>query len=39
MGTGTIRGVREAIASKATTAAAVAEEHYARIAAEDGPGF
>jgi aspartyl-tRNA(Asn)/glutamyl-tRNA(Gln) amidotransferase subunit A len=30
--------VREAIWSKATTATAVAEQHYARIAAEDGPG-
>ena len=38
MGTGTIQGVREAIASKATTAAAVAEQHYARIAADDGAG-
>jgi aspartyl-tRNA(Asn)/glutamyl-tRNA(Gln) amidotransferase subunit A len=38
LGTGTIQGVREAIASKATTAAAVAEQHYARIAADDGAG-
>ncbi len=33
----TIDGVRAAIASGAATATAVAEEHYARIAAEDGP--
>ena len=33
----TIKGVREAIASKATTATALAEEHYARIAADDLP--
>ncbi len=33
----TIDGVRAAIANKATTATAVAEQHYARIAAEDGP--
>jgi aspartyl-tRNA(Asn)/glutamyl-tRNA(Gln) amidotransferase subunit A len=33
----TIDGVRAAIADKATTATAVAEQHYARIAAEDGP--
>ena len=33
----TIDGVRTAIASGAATATAVAEEHYARIAAEDGP--
>ena len=33
----TIQEVRTAIASKATTAAAVAEQHYARIAADDGP--
>ena len=38
MSTATIEGVKAAIASKATTATAVAEEHYARIAAEDGPG-
>ena len=35
---GTIQGVREAIASKATTATAVAEQHYARIAVDDGAG-
>jgi aspartyl-tRNA(Asn)/glutamyl-tRNA(Gln) amidotransferase subunit A len=33
----TIQEVRTAIASKATTATAVAEQHYARIAADDGP--
>jgi aspartyl-tRNA(Asn)/glutamyl-tRNA(Gln) amidotransferase subunit A len=33
----TIQEVRTAIANKTTTAAAVAEQHYARIAAEDGP--
>jgi aspartyl-tRNA(Asn)/glutamyl-tRNA(Gln) amidotransferase subunit A len=33
----TIESVRAAIASGAATATAVAEEHYARIAAEDGP--
>jgi aspartyl-tRNA(Asn)/glutamyl-tRNA(Gln) amidotransferase subunit A len=33
----TIEGVRAAIASGKTTATAVAEQHYARIAAEDGP--
>jgi len=33
----TIDSVRAAIASGATTATAVAEQHYARIAAEDGP--
>ena len=33
----TIQAVRAAIASGTTTAAALAEEHYARIAAEDGP--
>jgi len=33
----TIDGVRAAVASGAKTATAVAEEHYARIAAEDGP--
>jgi aspartyl-tRNA(Asn)/glutamyl-tRNA(Gln) amidotransferase subunit A len=38
LSTATIEGVKAAIASKATTATAVAEEHYARIAAEDGPG-
>ena len=34
----TIQEVRAAIAGGAATAAAVAEEHYARIASEDGPG-
>ena len=33
----TIDGVRAAIASGEATATAIAEEHYARIAAEDGP--
>ena len=33
----TIDEVRAAIAARTTTATAVAEEHYARIAAEDGP--
>jgi aspartyl-tRNA(Asn)/glutamyl-tRNA(Gln) amidotransferase subunit A len=33
----TIQEVRAAIASGKTTATAIAEEHYARIAAEDGP--
>jgi len=33
----TIDGVRGAVASGAVTATAVAEQHYARIAAEDGP--
>ncbi|MDP9052512.1 MAG: amidase family protein, partial [Acidobacteriota bacterium] len=33
----TIVGVRDAVASKTTTATAVAERHYAKIAAEDGP--
>jgi aspartyl-tRNA(Asn)/glutamyl-tRNA(Gln) amidotransferase subunit A len=33
----TIDGVRAAIASGKTTATAIAEEHYARIAAGDGP--
>ena len=33
----TIQEVRAAIASGTATAAAVAEQHYARIAAEDGP--
>ena len=33
----TIDAVRAAIASRATTATAVAEQHYARIAAGDGP--
>jgi aspartyl-tRNA(Asn)/glutamyl-tRNA(Gln) amidotransferase subunit A len=34
----TIDEVREAVASGARSATAIAEEHYARIAAEDGPG-
>jgi aspartyl-tRNA(Asn)/glutamyl-tRNA(Gln) amidotransferase subunit A len=38
LSTTTIQGVREAVATKATTATAVAEQHYARIATEDGPG-
>ena len=38
MGTATIQEVRDAIASGATTATAVAERHYARIAADDGAG-
>src|ERR1017187_5661578 len=38
VGTATIQEVRAAIAGGATTATAVAEQHYARIAAEDGPG-
>src|ERR1035438_9782084 len=33
----TIDGVRAAIAGKATTATALAEQHYARIAADDVP--
>jgi len=33
----TIQEVRTAIASKTTTATALAEQHYARIAADDGP--
>src|SRR6478609_5539599 len=33
----TIDEVKAGIASRTTTAAAVAEQHYARIAAEDGP--
>ncbi len=37
LSTGTIQGVREAIASKAATATAVAEEHYALIAKDDVP--
>jgi len=36
--TRTIDSTREAIAAGTTTATAIAEEHYARIAAEDGPG-
>ena len=38
LSTTTIQEVRNAIASKATTATAVAEEHYGRIAADDGAG-
>jgi len=38
LGTATIQEVRDAIASGATTATAVAERHYARIAADDGAG-
>ena len=38
MGTATIQEVRAAIAGGTATATAVAEQHYARIAAEDGPG-
>jgi aspartyl-tRNA(Asn)/glutamyl-tRNA(Gln) amidotransferase subunit A len=34
----TIDEVREAVASGASSATAIAEEHYAKIAAEDGPG-
>jgi aspartyl-tRNA(Asn)/glutamyl-tRNA(Gln) amidotransferase subunit A len=34
----TIDEVRDAVAAKATTATAVAEQYYARIAAEDGAG-
>jgi aspartyl-tRNA(Asn)/glutamyl-tRNA(Gln) amidotransferase subunit A len=34
----TIEGVRGAVAAKTITATAVAEQHYAKIAAEDGPG-
>ena len=37
MSTMTIQEVRTSIASRATTATSVAEQHYARIAAEDGP--
>ena len=37
MGTATIQGVRTAVASGAVTATTVAERHYAKIAAEDGP--
>src|SRR5450631_3479761 len=33
----TISEVRDAVASKATSATAVAEQHYAKIAADDGP--
>jgi aspartyl-tRNA(Asn)/glutamyl-tRNA(Gln) amidotransferase subunit A len=33
----TIESVRAAVASRKTTATAVAEQHYAKIAAEDGP--
>jgi aspartyl-tRNA(Asn)/glutamyl-tRNA(Gln) amidotransferase subunit A len=38
VGTATIDEVRGAVAAKAVTATAVAEQHYAKIAAEDGPG-
>jgi aspartyl-tRNA(Asn)/glutamyl-tRNA(Gln) amidotransferase subunit A len=38
VGTATIQEVRAAIAGGTATATAVAEQHYARIAAEDGPG-
>jgi len=37
LGSATIQQVRAAIASGKTTATAIAEEHYAKIAAEDGP--
>ena len=37
MGGMTIEDVRSAIAGGTASAAAVAEEHYAKIAAEDGP--
>ena len=37
MGSATIQEVRAAVASGKTTATAIAEEHYAKIAAEDGP--
>jgi len=37
LSTMTIQEVRTSIASRATTATSVAEQHYARIAAEDGP--
>ena len=37
MGSATIQEVRAAIASGKATATAIAEEHYARIATEDGP--
>ena len=37
MGSATIQEVRAGIASGKATATAIAEEHYARIAAEDGP--
>jgi aspartyl-tRNA(Asn)/glutamyl-tRNA(Gln) amidotransferase subunit A len=37
LSTTTIQEVRAAIATRATTATAVAEQHYARIAADDGP--
>ncbi len=37
LGSMTIDGVRAAVAAKTTTATAVAEQHYARIAADDGP--
>src|ERR1039458_8372008 len=37
MSLGSIEQVRAAVASGVTTATAVAEQHYARIAADDGP--
>ena len=37
LGSATIQEIRAGIASGKTTATAVAEQHYARIAAEDGP--
>jgi aspartyl-tRNA(Asn)/glutamyl-tRNA(Gln) amidotransferase subunit A len=37
LGSATIQEVRAAVASGKTTATAIAEEHYAKIAAEDGP--
>jgi aspartyl-tRNA(Asn)/glutamyl-tRNA(Gln) amidotransferase subunit A len=38
VGTATIDGVRGAVAAKAIAATAVAEQHYAKIAVDDGPG-
>jgi aspartyl-tRNA(Asn)/glutamyl-tRNA(Gln) amidotransferase subunit A len=38
VGTATIQEVRSAIAGGTATATVLAEQHYARIAAEDGPG-
>lgn len=38
LGSMTIDSVRAAVAGGATTASAVAEQHYAKIAVEDGPG-
>ena len=37
MSLGSIEQVRAAVAGRATTATAVAEQHYAKIEAEDGP--